>query len=262
MNRRSQWRTEAAYRTGVMPGWQQATPGMESYRPTDMMQSWLQTADMMQQVYQSMTQPLMDNLDQMYTSLMEPWTRAARAPQSGTRRHRHKHDCDCDCHEDGLRDCGHDRCECRCCIGDADLVVYARQGERRLVPIVIENARRRDRQITLDLSRFSGRQGAPQVTASILAEQEFTLAACSERIVILVIEAGGARSGTGAQDRPVEVVQGEREAIRNHEFIRECEVLYGDLRIEGCDIRPVRIALALLPFDCDAHPVRCGCGCC
>jgi hypothetical protein len=44
--------------------------------------------------------------------------------------------------------------------------------------------------------------------------------------------------------------------------VEHCEVFYADLRIEGCDQRPVRLALVLLPRDCEAHPVDCGCGCC
>jgi hypothetical protein len=39
-------------------------------------------------------------------------------------------------------------------------------------------------------------------------------------------------------------------------------VFSADLRVEGCDTRPIRIALALLPRDCNAYEIDCGCGCC
>lgn len=242
--------TEPAYRTGVMPGRQQATPWPGPYRPSAMMQSWVEAAGLLQQAYQTMTQPLMGDLDQMYTSLLGPWARAMQPSRTGSQCHCRK--CEGGC-EHGLHDCDHDRCACRCCICDADLVVYARPGERRLVPIAIDNVRQRDRQIRLELSTFSGQQGASQVSASILGEQEFTLRACDEHITILAIEGGsvGQEPGESAtQERPIETGRGE------------CEVVYGDLRIEGCDIRPVRIAVALLPFGCDAHEVRCDCCCC
>jgi len=32
--------------------------------------------------------------------------------------------------------------------------------------------------------------------------------------------------------------------------------------VEGCEMRPVRIALALLPRDCADYKVDCGCSCC
>ena len=44
--------------------------------------------------------------------------------------------------------------------------------------------------------------------------------------------------------------------------VDECTVLYADLRVEGCGIRPIRIALALLPRDCYAYEAECDCGCC
>src|SRR5690349_2949167 len=39
---------------------------------------------------------------------------------------------------------GEDPCHCTCCISDADLIIYARLGERRVVPVTIENPRARE----------------------------------------------------------------------------------------------------------------------
>ena len=44
--------------------------------------------------------------------------------------------------------------------------------------------------------------------------------------------------------------------------VTTCAVSYADLQIKGCDLRSVRIAVAVLPRDCDAYKVDCACGCC
>jgi hypothetical protein len=43
--------------------------------------------------------------------------------------------------------------------------------------------------------------------------------------------------------------------------VDECEVGYAALRAEGCFVRPLSIAVAVLPDDCDAYRRPCG-GCC
>jgi hypothetical protein len=44
--------------------------------------------------------------------------------------------------------------------------------------------------------------------------------------------------------------------------VDRCEVAYVTLRAEGCQIRPVVLAVAVLPDDCDAYRRPCACGCC
>ena len=44
--------------------------------------------------------------------------------------------------------------------------------------------------------------------------------------------------------------------------VDDCTVFYADLRVKGCDVRAIRIALVLLPYDCDAYVVDCRCSCC
>jgi hypothetical protein len=44
--------------------------------------------------------------------------------------------------------------------------------------------------------------------------------------------------------------------------VTRCEVSYADLRIKGCDLRSVRVAVSVLPRDCEAFTVDCGCSCC
>lgn len=203
----------------------------------------------MSQLNQSISTMVMDNLSQMLTSRQA----SAPAPQQSHRHHHHEDECDeCeDCghhhHEAGCRDCESDDCSCRCCIGDADLVVYARLGERRVVPIVLENSRRREKTIHLEMSDFKTRGGDQLGIKSVLTEPvDFALPACSEHESVLVVEVGGAAFN--------------REAAGND--VDECKVLYSDLRVEGCDMRPLRLALAVLPRDCDPFEIDCGCSCC
>jgi len=227
--------------------------------------------------------PLMDNLTRMWTSMAQPWTQpwtmpAANPAQPGTQPHHHHHPHsqphDCGCEEGDCDGCHRDRCDCRCCISDADLVVYARVGERRVVPLTIENPRRRERQIKLEISRWSGRGGAAaNIRSEIVGPTEFTLAACQEHEAILVIETTGANEKGAAAEKSAAAEQGANAPGAGREIaaavieqhlldIDECQVWYADLRVEGCEMRPVRIALALLPRGCAAYTLDCGCNCC
>jgi len=159
-------------------------------------------------------------------------------------------------HECGT--CGRDNCHCRCCVVDADLVIYVRAGERRIVPLLIDNDRRRERHIRLELSDFTSKGGShTSVTSRLLSPEEFTLAPCQEREVVLeiaVASVAASESKAAAGDT--------KESDERLLDIDDCAVAYADLRIVGCDNRPIRIAVAALPRDCDAYHVGCACGCC
>ena len=173
------------------------------------------------------------------------------------RQPRHRHDCDCDC-DDCRGGCRRDDCGCRCCIGDVDLVVYTRIGERRVVPIVIENPRRREKEITLELSPWTTRSGKPaQVNAQIMPPTSFTLQPCEEHETVIIINVVGDVIGNDNPDNP----PGSTVPPRLQD-LDECQVVYADLRVVGCEIRPIRIALAILPWDCGAYEIDCGCSCC
>jgi hypothetical protein len=247
--------------------------------------------DWASQWYTNTYSPLMNNLKQMWTSMAQPWTAPAANPYSplmdslarmwsgmaqpwmtpGTsaaqpgrhpHAHHHHHHHDCGCEQGDCDGCRGDRCHCRCCITDADLVVYARVGERRVVPLIIENPRQRERQVKLELSNWSSRGGtAANVKAQIAGPAEFTLAACQEHETILLIEAAtdtatGTQTPGTVEGKPIEVID------RNLPDVDDCRVFYADLRVEGCEMRPVRIAFALLPRDCAGFKVDCACSCC
>lgn len=188
-----------------------------------------------------------------------PRTRGHHAYRKHWHHHRHRgYDCDCD--ECRHRYCRRDDCHCRCCVVDADLMVSARLGERRVVPITIENTRRREREIKLELSDFATRRGSQtNVTGRLVPPTEFTLAACEEReaVVVIDIDRRQGDEGGGEGGEPAEEVG--RDKLPD---VDECVVAYADLRIVGCDRRPVRIAVSILPRDCHSYPVDCDCGCC
>jgi hypothetical protein len=128
--------------------------------------------------------------------------------------------------------------------------VYARVGEERVIPIVVQNERRREKTIKLDLSDWSTRGGNPAgVTTALLEPREFTLEPCAERTVTLAVKVGADQAATA---------KGEGR----QPDVDDCTVAIADLRLEGCDHRPLRIAIAVLPRDCDPYTVTCGCGCC
>jgi hypothetical protein len=181
----------------------------------------------------------------------QPGAGRPAAHRTGRAHRPHARHCGCDdCRAHG-RDrcprCGTEPCECYCCIGDVDLAVYTRVAERRVVPIVVENERRRDTHITLDLSNWTTRGGkeAPVRTGAI-TPTEFDLGPCAREQVTLVVEVTG------------EVPQRDEK----NQDVDECVVAYADLRLEGCDHRPLRLAVAVLPRDCDPFTVGCGCTCC
>lgn len=168
--------------------------------------------------------------------------------------HEHGHDCHCS-------HCAPDRCSCKCCVTDADLVVEARVGERRVVTLIIENHWRRERDIELELSSWTKNLHGVQVEAEILGPLAFKLAPCGEAQVVLGVTIGQAKSEV-VSNAAANTAERAPEGRREIPDIDGCAVSYADLRIKGCDLRSIRVAVAVLPRDCDAYVVDCACGCC
>jgi hypothetical protein len=224
------------------------------------------------------------------------WTRPdyySRCGHHGHRRHKHHkhhdhgHDHDgcgcgsydrCEC-----KSCRYDDCHCQCCIVDADLVVHTRLGERRVVPILVENDRRREKEVELDLSDFRTKGGSRTAISAFVTPTTFTLGPCEEREVIIGIDVkpeegdDGSVDDTGetSTDAKSKAASGRAKvehaeaatavlSVRDDRLIDvdECVVAYGDLRFVGCDNRPLRIAVSVLPRDCHAYRWPCSCGCC
>jgi hypothetical protein len=237
--------------------------------------------------------PVVREWSRMWGGMLDPWVQGAKPPAGQQRQHRphqqgheqhhakHRHDnccggcASCDCGSC----CRADDCHCRCCVVNADLLVYARLGETRVVPVTIENNIRREREVEVDLSDWTtnGRQ-AVSVEARVEPDTKFTLRPCEERTVLIRVRVApgaiqrntdkanpGERAGAGVTQSPPASDAGDFRIEPDRERLPDvdnCTVFYADLRVKGCDIRPVRIALAVMPRDCDAYKIDCQCGCC
>src|SRR5688572_13612678 len=204
-----------------------------------------------------------------------------RDPVSGTRSRGRRRGCGCD----DSHDC---ECHCECCVCDADVLVHARCGEVRRIPLTFENDTRRDRPVTLQLEKFVTSGGRDLGWNAHLSETQFTLRPCDEHTVTLLVQIRcddttkptqptGVRESANTTDATVAgtpaAVRSERTeasaatataAAVNERFGRvdRCEVGYATIRAEGCLTRPVIVAIAVLPDDCDAYRTPCGCDCC
>jgi hypothetical protein len=131
-------------------------------------------------------------------------------------------------------------CTCDCCIGDADIELYTELGETRIVPLVISNERSSPRRIVLELC-----EPIEWPKVRVLGPTEFELKPCEKREVLLEVTASAPPDAAG-HDRDV----------------TSCQVAYAELCIRGCDVRSLRLAIAVLPRHCLAYHVRCFCECC
>jgi hypothetical protein len=202
--------------------------------------------------YNRLNMMMMDRVSQMVMDTLEPAVSRLQTRLPAPSRYHSK--CKDPCGHDP---CRHDSCHCTCCIAEADLVVYARLGERRVVPIIVENDRHRERQITLSLSDWTTSGGRKLPIQASLSDSQFTLEACAEKGVVLIIDTNPLNQGTvvGTTDAPTPDQPRQID-------VDDCLVVYADLRVEGCGIRPVRVALAFLPRDCSPFEIHCHCSCC
>jgi hypothetical protein len=135
---------------------------------------------------------------------------------------------------------------------DADVLVHARCNETRRIPVTFENDTRREKPVKLTLEKFVSAGGKDVGWNGQLSEAEFTLKPCDEHTVIVTVQVK-CDVGGGSTDKPNDPRRGTLD---------RCEVGYATLRAEGCLVRPVVIAVAVLPDDCDAYRRPCSCGCC
>jgi hypothetical protein len=176
------------------------------------------------------------------------------------------HDHGCGCHEPSCRDC-----HCDCCVGDTDVLVHARCGEVRRIPVTFSNDSRRERDVKLTLEKFVSSGGRDLQWKAALSEAEFTLKACDDKTVIVsVLVRCDTFSGGGDQTQPnpdtkpgTDPNLGVNRDVKDRlGSVDRCEVGYATLRAEGCLTRPAVIAVAVLPDSCDAYNRPCSCGCC
>lgn len=219
---------------------------------------------------------------------------------SGHQRQRQRGHGDCGCGgRGGDDDCGCSggtdgcQCHCECCVCDADVLLHARCGEVRRVPLTFENSTRRDTPVTLTLEKFVTAGGRDLGWTAALSETRFTLHPCDEHTVSLAVRivcrtdkpdpntptpapnpnAPNPPTFGGVPNPDANNIAGtpsSREeslssvGMRENAFgsVDRCEVGYATIRADGCLTRPIVVAIAVLPDDCDASRHGCGCGCC
>ena len=195
-------------------------------------------------------------------------------------------DCGCGQHDHGWR---HDRrrerdCRCDCCIVDADIVVFAHCGEVRVVPIELANDSRKirtDVNVQVGDVRSSGGRVLPWPTL-MQPKGPLTLQPCSttrlELLVHIVCDAelgkadaapSQSASGkaspapsAGADDAPADPLLALAERSDVTVNVDRCEVGYTTIRLDGCLVRPIVVAIAVLPRGCDSYRTGCSCSCC
>ena len=198
--------------------------------------------------------------DAAYGAMWQPWTRLWQpAPAGG---------CSAD------RPC---RCDpCDCCTPDADIVIQARVGERRVVPLVLHNPGRRAKTVTVDVGPFTacGEPTGVTVGGQVLAGQDVELAGCANATVSLVLDIAGApAAGDPASTAATKDAAGGRKppAAPPRDLppqdlpvgqAERCATFVADVRLGGCGSRAVRIGVVVLPAKCGAYQVGCDCGCC
>jgi len=168
------------------------------------------------------------------------------SPRTG-KQSRHRHGCGC-----SERDCS-----CSCCIRCADVVEYARCGETRRIPITFDNDTRRERDVTLQIGNFATESGQDVGWQGSLSETQFKLPPCGEKTVLLTVNVDCGR--LGVPGTPNDPNGSDNQGRRS---VDACKVVYATLRADGCTIRPIVIAVAVLPDHCGSHHAGCGCGCC
>ena len=189
----------------------------------------------------------------------------------------------CGCGEFRGREHAHGCCAgpCDCCVPEADVIVRARAGEVRVVPFRLHNPWRREREVTLEVGPWHACGGDALEVRARLEDTSLTLAPCEDRVVRLLVTATGSKAaGDTTTERPGKPGQADpgkderarsaadvgEEAVRQVSVLRgvdvdSCSTAYADVRFEGC-ARPQRVALVVLPAECDPVDVGCGCGCC
>jgi hypothetical protein len=208
-------------------------------------------------------EPTLAGMDDAWTTWSDWTTSATDLRGRPGRRHRSgRHGCGC---QDGGHDnCGSghrqhhkgrcDRCSCCSCGDGADVLIEARVGERRVVPVTLHNPRRRAVTATLQPGEWTScSEGASTVVSRLVPSGEVALGPCETSQVLVVIEVGGPGSKDGKENND--------NNDNTAGDLRCCTVLVSDIRIEGCGTT-VRLAVAVLPTDCGELEVTCcGCGC-
>lgn len=195
----------------------------------------------------------MSNLNRGYSNLYQApaGTASALAPAANAFAPDHRRQQGCGCRDEP------EDCSCNCCIQCADIVEYAYCGETRKIPITFDNDSRRERQVSLQIGGFNTDGGHPLPWKASLSDATFTLGPCSRKNVLVTVDIDCGQGNFREAALNVSADAGPARAT-----LESCTVGYARLAADGCLIRPLIVAVAVLPDHCHAHRVSCLCGCC
>lgn len=141
-----------------------------------------------------------------------------------------------------------------------------------MVPIEVENDSRKVRE-NVDVQVSEVRSGGGKVLAwptAIQPKGPLTLEPCSTTRLELMVQvacgsepanANPARSG-GTRNAPSDAFATLAAQREQGSDVDRCEVGYATIRLGGCLVRPIVVAIAALPLGCDDYRVGCSCSCC
>jgi hypothetical protein len=165
--------------------------------------------------------------------------------------------CRCQSCECGSHECGN---RCHCCVPDADVLLHAQAGETRVVPFMLRNPWRREREVSLAVGPWQVSDGGRlEVQSSFDAGESLTLQPCEKRVVRLMV---GLRavSDDGKEHKSTPHTKNDQGGGQSSCDVGSCVSAYADVRFEGC-ARPQRVGIVVRPSICDAVELPCECGC-
>ena len=180
----------------------------------------------------------------------------------------------CGCQSCGCQSCGCQSCEreshqceshefgnrCHCCVPDADVLLHARAGERRVVPFLLRNPWRRELEVSLAVGLWQVCNGGRlEVQSSFDACESLTLQPCEKRVVRLMV---GLRaiSDDAKELKKTPDTKNDRSGGQSSCDVQSCVSAYADVRFEGC-ARAQRVGIVVHPAICDAVELPCECRC-
>lgn len=190
------------------------------------------------------SQSMQTMLDAVSTMMRNQATSGSQSQYSSQSRSKGGCGCGCGCDE-------HD-CACSCCIRCADVIEYTRCSEARVIPISFDNETRRERDVTLQLGNFATEGGQDLGWQAAVSPSTFKLMPCGKTTVLLTVNVDCSKWNVPSPN--------DRQPTTT--TLDGCKVAYATLRADGCTVRPLVIAVAVLPEFCGAHRAGCGCSCC
>jgi hypothetical protein len=140
------------------------------------------------------------------------------------------------------------------------------------VPIEVANDTRKIREnVDVQVSEVRSAGGTVLAWPTVMRpEGPLTLEPCSTtRLELTVYVACGTEQGKASPGRPAGAKTVPADAFAALAAQREpgsdvdqCEVGYATIRLGGCLVRPIVVAIAALPLACDSYRTGCSCSCC